>query len=90
MAANPLVQVFLGSSSDREMAEHTHTRLDSFGIPHQITIRLGLETRHSPGRDRPQHDLTDQEITELIKKARAKVKEIETAIELARLPPFID
>ncbi|MGD0073568.1 MAG: 5-(carboxyamino)imidazole ribonucleotide mutase [Candidatus Binataceae bacterium] len=35
---NPLVQVFLGSASDREMAEHTRERLDQFGIPYQITV----------------------------------------------------
>ena len=38
MAKNPLVQVFLGSASDREMAEHTGACLKQFGIPHQITI----------------------------------------------------
>jgi len=35
---NPLVQVFLGSGSDREMAEHTRARLDHFGIPNRITV----------------------------------------------------
>jgi len=35
---NPVVQVFLGSASDREMAEHTRARLDELGIPHQVTI----------------------------------------------------
>jgi len=35
---SPLVQVFMGSASDREMAEHTRSRLEYFGIPHQITV----------------------------------------------------
>ena len=36
--ANPLVQIFLGSASDREMAEHTSARLDEFGIPYRVTV----------------------------------------------------
>ncbi len=44
---NPLVQVVLGSASDREMAEHTSARLDQFGIPYQITVS---SAHRSPAR----------------------------------------
>ncbi|MFI5353895.1 MAG: 5-(carboxyamino)imidazole ribonucleotide mutase [Candidatus Binatales bacterium] len=44
---NPLVQVFLGSASDREVAEDTCARLDQFGIPHQVTVS---SAHRSPAR----------------------------------------
>ena len=38
MMGKPLVQIFLGSASDAEMADHCVSRLKEFGIEHEVTV----------------------------------------------------
>lgn len=45
--AHPVVQVFVGSASDLEMAEHTRAKLAHFGIEYEVTVS---SAHRSPAR----------------------------------------
>src|SRR5262249_4038818 len=56
----------------------------------KFRMRMGIALARYGVSHGAQYDVEDKDVTAIIKLARRRIKELEMAIELARLPPFID